>query len=128
MAKKVKFKEIQAQLFDYIAKQNVLPLLMFEANDNVPQELRGRQFLFNTMEGMDPRSQQEVIAIAIAETVHGVHEPFVTIHGFKNKKDKRIATTFVGEKKVSDASIDALLISVKGMMDQDPQKKEPAVH
>lgn len=128
MAKKVNFKQIQAQLFDYIAKQNVLPLLMFEANDNVPQELRGRQFLFNTMEGMDPRSNQEVIAIAIAETVLGKHEPFVTIHGFKNKKDKRIATTFVSEKKVSDSSIDALLISVKGMMDQDPEKKEPVKH
>lgn len=128
MAKKVKFKEIQAQLFEYIAKQNVLPLLMFEETDKVPAELRGRQFLFNTMEGMDPRSQQEVVAIAIAETVLGKHVPFVTIHGFKNKKDKRIATVFVGEKKVSDSSIDALLISVKGMMDQDPEKKEPVAH
>lgn len=126
--KKVKFKEIQEQLTDYIAKQNVLPHLMFDANDNVPLELRGRWFMFSVMEGMDQRTNQPVAAIAIAETIAGEHYGFAIIHGQKIKKDSRIATTFITEKRLTDASIDALLISVKAMMDGDPQKKEPAVH
>lgn len=126
--KKIKFKEIQEQLSVYVAEQNVLPHLLFDANDNVPMELRGRWFMFNVMEGFEKRTEQPVVAIAIAETIAGQHLPFAIVHGMKTKKDLRVATTFAGEKRVSDKSIDALLLALKAMMDGDPEKKNPTRH
>lgn len=127
MAKVAPFKQIHNDLMDFVMKQSIIPALIFDDNQSIPEPLRNRQFLFNAGAGKNVK-KQNVIVIMVLEQKGAKQEPLFTAHTLADKKDMRMTVMFHGADKLSDDNVDVLINGIKAYIDNYPNKQQPTIN
>ena len=118
MARVAPFKQIYSELEQYIATNKVVPYLKFDEDPAIPEELRNRQFLFNTGVGANQKKQKVGVIMVVEQ--HGPHQvPFISMHSVIDKKDMRMSIQRFGSGNLlADSSIDVMLNAIKAFINK----------